>query len=457
MGEQSRFRRLRRLFGAVLRHDRGNIAMIAAFMLVPLTLAVGMGVDYTFASYRQDQIDGIADSAALAGVTPAMMNGTDAQALAAVQAMFDSQMATIPNISYAPSDVNISITDSNTGSAVSRKITVSYKAQSHDIFGTMLGKPNTAIGGLASASSSVAPKIDFYLLLDDSPSMAIAATTDGINTLVSYTAPQGGCAFACHESNPAADNLQNPKKITCWGDTKPNTSFPNGGEDNFALARCLNVTLRVDLVNQATQNLLTYAAQTEVQNNTSYRTAIYTMDYNVNPIQTTPVDPSSVPSFTIQQLEVYDNSCLTASNCNNDQDSYLDTSMQYAYNNLPKPGNGTNNPGDTPQEVLFVVSDGVNDYANGGRIMSPINSGSTWCQNIKDRGIRIAFLYLTYNPLPTNSFYNSNIAPFQPQISTDTQNCASAGLWFEVNTGGDISAAMTTLFARAVATAHLTQ
>jgi Flp pilus assembly protein TadG len=457
MEEQSLLRRLHRRLGAIIRNDRGNIAIIAAFMLLPLTLAVGMGVDYTFASYRQDQIDGFADAAALAGVTPAMMTKTDAQAQAAVQAVFDSQIASMPNISYAPSDISIGISDSTGSALVSRKITVSYKAGSHDIFGALLGKPTISIGGVASATSSVAPRIDFYLLLDDSPSMAIASTSTDIATMVSHTAPQGGCAFACHETNPAADNLQNPKNITCVGDTQPNKSFPNGGEDNFALARCLGVVLRVDLVNQATQNLLTYAAQTEAQNNTTYRTAIYTMDYNVNAVVPTPVEPSTVTGVNIQQLEVYDNSCLTQTNCNNDQDSYLDAAMQYEYNKLPTPGNGTSNTGDTPQEVLFVVSDGVNDYANGGRIMSPINSNSTWCQQIKNRGIRIAFLYLTYNPLPTNSFYNSNIAPFQSQIATDAQNCASAGLYFEVNTGGDISAAMTALFARAVATAHLTQ
>jgi hypothetical protein len=66
-------------------------------------------------------------------------------------------------------------------------------------------------------------------------------------------------------------------------------------------------------------------------------------------------------------------------------------------------------------------------------------------------------LYLTYNPLPTNSWYNSYIAPFQPSIATQAQNCASPGLYFQVNTDGDITAAMNTLFQRAVATAHLSQ
>jgi hypothetical protein len=56
------------------------------------------------------------------------------------------------------------------------------------------------------------PKIDFYLLLDNSPSMAVAATPADVTT--NATSSQGGCAFACHESDPAADSLGNPEEST---------------------------------------------------------------------------------------------------------------------------------------------------------------------------------------------------------------------------------------------------
>jgi len=123
---------------------------------------------------------------------------------------------------------------------------------------------------------------------------------------------------------------------------------------------------------------------------------------------------------------------------------------------MPTPGTGTGNAGDTPEEVMFIVTDGVEDYIyNGSRDFGPINAHSDYCKTIKDRGIRIAFLYLTYNPLPTNSYYNSHIAPIQGSIATTAQNCASPGLYFQVNTDGDISGALTTLFQKAVSTAHL--
>ena len=66
-------------------------------------------------------------------------------------------------------------------------------------------------------------------------------------------------------------------------------------------------------------------------------------------------------------------------------------------------------------------------------------------------------LYTTCNPLPTNSFYNSNVKSFQPNIGPTLQACATAGLYSVVNTDGDIPSALKTLTSKALTTAHLTQ
>lgn len=54
-------------------------------------------------------------------------------------------------------------------------------------------------------------------------------------------------------------------------------------------------------------------------------------------------------------------------------------------------------------------------------------------RRIKNRGIRIAVLYTTYYPLPTNPWYNTYIAtyiaPFQSRIGPTMQSCASPGLF----------------------------
>lgn len=435
----------------------GNVAILSAFIMLLCIFAVAMGVDYTFARQRQDQINGFADSAALMAVSPNMMTQTSTAVATAAQNEFLAQLATMPGVTYAPANITVTVTDTPLATGLNRTAVLKYTASSTNIFSSILGVKTLPLGGTSSSTNGISPKINFYLLLDTSPSMEIAATSAGITTMVNATSSQGGCAFGCHETNPAADNLNNPKETSCVS----GGPFKNGGEDNYALARCLGVTLRIDLVNQAVQNFMSYAPQTATKNNTSYQVAVYTMDYSLNNIQAMTSNFTSAATATanLSAVTVYDNSCLTKTNCNNDEDSYLDTSLGNMNSAMPTPGLGTNNSGDTPQEVLFIVSDGVNDYNYNGRVMAPINTQVTpdWCSQIKARGIRIAFLYTTYNPLPTNSFYVNNIQPFQSQIAADAQNCASPGLFYQVSTDGDISAALQALFQEAVATAYLKQ
>lgn len=434
----------------------GNVAILSAFVMLLCVFAVAMGVDYTFAKQRQDQINGFADSAVLMAVSPNMMTTTSTTVETVSQNFFLAQLATMPGVTYAPANVTVTVTDTKFATGFNRVAVLKYTASSSNIFSSILGMKTLPLGGTSTSTNGISPKINFYILADTSPSMEIAATTAGITTMVNATSSQGGCAFGCHETNPAADNLNNPIETSCVS----GGPYNNGGEDNYALARCLGVTLRIDLVNQAIQNFMTYAPATATANNTSYQVAIYTMDYSVNMIQsmTSNFSQAQTAASNIAAVTVYDNNCLTKTNCNNDEDSYLDTALSMEQN-IPTPGNGTNNSGDTPQTVLFIISDGVNDYASGGRIMAPINTQENpdWCSQIKARGIRIAFLYTTYNPLPTNSFYVNNIAPFQSQIATDAQNCASPGLFYQVSTDGDISAALQALFKEAVATAYLKQ
>jgi hypothetical protein len=107
---------------------------------------------------------------------------------------------------------------------------------------------------------------------------------------------------------------------------------------------------------------------------------------------------------------------------------------------------------------LFIVTDGVEDETvAGNRQLSTFTGTKDWCTPLKDAGIKIAILYTEYFPLSTDGWYNTNVAPFQPDIGTTLQNCASSGLYYEVGMGQDISAGLSQLFQAAVASAHLTQ
>ena len=416
-------------------HRRGSVAVIFAVALVPLVLMVGVGVDYTSAADRQAQLNAATDAAALAAVTPSMMAQSTSNATTVANNTFIAQASTVNGVTNAVPTVAI------TTSGSVRTVTVSFTAKSTNAFAGVLGMASLPLNGTSTSTAGLAPNIDFYLLLDDSPSMAIAATQAGIDTMVNNTSSQGGCAFGCHQSNPGADNLGNP-----------------GGIDNYQLSKNLGVTLRIDLVRQAAQNLMTTAQTTENTNAASYRMAIYTFDTKFNTIQTrtSNLTTAKTAAGNINVLQVYKNGWLTSSNNDNDTNTDYDNAMTHINTVMPNPGSGTNTSGDTPQEVMFFVTDGVKDeLVSGSRQQSLMDNA--WCTTIKNRGIRIAVLYTTYLPLPTNWWYNTYIDPFQSDISDNLQNCASPGLFYEVQTGGDISAAMTSLFQLAVQSAHLSK
>ena len=125
---------------------------------------------------------------------------------------------------------------------------------------------------------------------------------------------------------------------------------------------------------------------------------------------------------------------------------------------ITTPGNGTNTAGDTPQGVLFIVTDGVEDESlNGNRLIQPINAnnGTNYCTQIKTKGVKIAILYTTYLPLTNNGFYNGNVAPFQPQIGPHLQACATPGLFIQAQVGEDLGVALGQLFQAATQFGHL--
>jgi Flp pilus assembly protein TadG len=465
------------------RDRRANVAMIFALSIIPIMFLAGMGLDFATATQKRVKLNAAADAAALAAVAPGMMNQSDASATSAAQKMFTAQAATVPQLNVNASQPTVTIT--HTGLA--RNVNVSYTASSVNAFPNVLGllTGGTAqqywpISGSAQASSTIPPDINFYLLLDNSPSMALAATTAGINTMNSNTTAQGGCAFGCHETNPASS------------DVAGNPTVSGKQIDNYTLAKNLGVTLRIQNVALATSALMGKAQQyqtTNSQYNVAYNMAIFTFANNgIDPVfpsgcSTSSCTPSNnlsaagTAASAVDVIVVCSNNFLgpfqngACQNSNNDEDTEFDTAMSQMNSLMPNPGTGASNS--TPQEVLFIVTDGVEDKqlsdswqticketATGSRCQQEFDT--QLCTTIKNRGIFIAILYTVYQPLPasgngSNSWYNSYVSPYQTNIGPNLQSCASPGLYFAVTTDQDITAAMTSLFQASVNTARLTQ
>ena len=455
---------------------RGNIAVIFALTMIPIIYLLGMALDYTQALRKQGQLNAAADAAAIAAIRPAMLVQTTDVAKATATAVFGSTANGLPGLSSVPTPT-ITVVDNG----LRRAVTVSYDTKSINNFPSLLGSPAWPISGSSEAQASSLPNMNFYLLLDVSPSMAIGATQDDIDDLKTYTAsqPSGSksCGFACHEAHPNLD-----------ANASPTT------KDNFSIAIAKNVKLRIDLVVSAVNQLLVGPWQCpqavvsggvmqcmSALNNTSYRAALYTFDYKLNTLQSLAslsTVAKQIPN--IQLLTVDHQNCVTTWNCNTDFGTDIKGALTDLSAIMPSPGLGSNQAGDTPQEVIFLVTDGVEDKiipsssgCNRDALVQTVSStqyrcqqplDTTVCTTIKNSGIRIAILYTEYLQLNGDNWYDTHVAQFNnPSSSTgkiaqQLQSCASPGLFADVQTGGDISAALTDLFIKvASSTASLTR
>jgi Flp pilus assembly protein TadG len=180
------------------RNEDGSLTPMFALTLLPVLGLVGITVDYSQSSARKVMLDAIADSAALAAVTPAMLASSDQVSINTATTLFNSQASSVKGVGA----ISLSVTAADSG--LTRTVTVSYQTTSSALFGGYTGRSSLPLSGSSQSSATVPPNIDFYLLLDNSPSMAIAATTSGINTMVANTPDQ--CAFGCHESDTSPND-----------------------------------------------------------------------------------------------------------------------------------------------------------------------------------------------------------------------------------------------------------
>ena len=160
------------------------MALFAGLTSIPMIFAVGAGVDYSTANMVKSKLDAAADAAALSAVDHSAITGTAANAQTTATTVFNSEAATMNNVTLG--NVNVTVTDSATG----RTAVVSYTATKTNAFMGLFGIPTTTISGQAQSAAGLSVNINFYLLLDNSPSMNIAATSAGIQKMVANTQAQ---------------------------------------------------------------------------------------------------------------------------------------------------------------------------------------------------------------------------------------------------------------------------
>ena len=408
------------------RADRkGNFAITTAIAILPLFAAAGLGLDLSNAYSARTKLDNAADSAVLAALQSAssdLKTKGQSKSYAAQELLAKDMMFANLEQGYGISLEDFAVEVTNTGTALQAKAI--YNAKLETMIMQVFNRDEVRISNEVLASTQLDEKMSIYMLLDNTPSMGVAATNLDITKMVGATSDK--CAFACH------------------------TTQENQGNTYYDLAKTIGVNMRIDIVREATRNVMDEFKDKSTFPD-QYKIAVYSFGKKAENMELTEVAAPSSDFETQKQLTAaLDLKTIPKQNYHNDQQTDIDRT-QASHRKVNKNDEAK---GDDSQKIVFVVTDGVgdankpynctrNNVNSSSRCIEPLDIKA--CEQIKKQGYKLAVLYTTYLPLPTNEFYRKWVAPFQADIPATLTSCATPGLFAEVGFGGSIPDAMTEL------------
>ena len=423
------FRKLKKLMTRFTANQRGNISLIVGVAAIPLFIAGGAAIDYERAINAKTELQASLDSAVLYA---SAFNSTDYTVLTSASRPYldsnyhDNADAAVKSFAITAGDATNKlratgvVTMTTWFMSIAGIYTMDVKAESQAVY--------------AGASSYT----DVYVLVDNTSSMGLAATTADINAMQNLT---GGCAFACHELD------------------KP-------GTDYYALAKNNGVTMRIDSVRNAVKQVIQVAQQQAAKSTNQFRFTVYTFGNKMTAQGlTTVVNASTNLPGAITASNAIDLMTIDFPGQNNDMGT--DFSKMLTSLSAAVPAQGSGSSWSTSNKIVFFISDGVNDsqmslcnqlMSGSSRCQEPLDK--TNCNSLKSNGVTLATIYTTYLAVTNNSWYNTYVGPYNPgpyspstnsQIAKGMQDCATSGYYQEVGPNDSLSNAISALFMKAIA------
>jgi len=408
--------------------------------MVTATLGI---IQYGTAISIRTKLNTIADAAALQAVSSTaavtyVTSGTTGQTNATN--MFNAQAASVKGATISSLNVSVVPVASTSTALGTLTATVSYTATISSLAPGIFGSYFTSVSGTSKANATLPAYANFYLLLDNSPSMGIGATTTDIANI---GAVNNGCGFECH----SPDAYQ-------------------GGYPGYTNGNVSGVTTRLMALQTAVQQIITLAQNNQIVSG-QYQFAVYTFNNTVTKISGLSSNFSQISSDVGTPGQSGGIQLPTT-----DQGTQIADAVYWLTQNVvaSSAGNGTKN---SPYQFVFLVTDGAEDHAFGytpGSYDTLASPQGTWngtaygsvmewspvCTNLQ-KSATVAVIYTTYDNVGGVQ-YTDMVAPFVNNIAGALQSCASSGFFLQADNGSSIQTAMQTLFKQALQqTAHLSQ
>jgi len=260
---------------------------------------------------------------------------------------------------------------------------------------TQFCDPNYSPGCAYPPGIIYGPNAEYYLSKATGSNSAGACNNGGGYTgAAGPNTPQAPCALACHQNTNGGD-LYAVARAT----TNPTTGNP--------------VQLRLDVVQAAAQNVIQAMEQYSPAPQTLLGIGLYTFNSSFQPLYPCTSTTGCASPFGTDLATAYADltictgtqttGCLlppiTADAPNTD---IADSFSQAATFLAGTTGTGATQA--TAKRNLFIVTDGISDWASGGtgQVVGPIDQlVVNPCQQLKNQGFTIYVLYTPYEPLPT--------------------------------------------------------
>jgi len=530
------------------RERRSGVALLFALMAIPMIGLAGLAVDFGIWNETYASLSLAASSAALNAAKTAAnadaQNDTNyiAEGTTAGKQWFLADMDTS---SYGNALGSSTPTVHVTTSGTSITATVSITLSVNPLIGGLFGKAGYPITVSAGATMPVTSYLEVILMLDNSASMGIGATTADMQTLMQNSACDPSNYFSRTASSSTYTQLYPnnygiyqyswngsnydgtlPTPMTSGSTTYKPTNYKGGGgysaaycdaaevtagycqqqqtcpnqvngytayagppcsfachtdgskaaglgTDLWAMARKNGVTVRFDLLKNATNLVLQTMATDNVASLNNLTVGVYSFNTGVTAVYpgTTACGTNNTntteacSNFTLAQSDVgapptagsgvYTDTGIqpdvALATGNNDDTAVTESMSTLASTYLTAAGDGT--AATKPRKVLFLITDGFEDDPNTGtRAAMP----SSACQAFKDMGYTVYVVYTPYFPV-MHVWYLMNAVSIvegsgSNSIAYNLQACASsAGDYISASNQTSLNNALQTFLKNALA------
>ncbi|PDT83178.1 TadE/TadG family type IV pilus assembly protein [Sinorhizobium sp. BJ1] len=393
------FRRLIASRMATMVSDRsGNVALTVAVCIIPMILAVGAGLDYTRAYNVQSRMQSDLDAALVAAIKE--IDEYDEDEIAEkIKEWFDAQSEK-QGATYDLTEITVDKSG--------HTITASASGTVPTTLMTLADIKTVPVGVISAIEGPATSYLEVYIVIDKSPSMLLAATSEDQAML--RADKNITCEFACHDTKDPV---------------KKNGSVIASTYYNYI--KSLGVKLRTDVALDAVEEVLEMVDAAD-EDHARIKVGLYSLGETITEV----VAPTYSTSTARKKLSD-DDSGLTSATSTTSTD--FKTSLKGLQKKVGMAGDGTS--ANSPLKLVLLLTDGVQSHrnwvindipkgtkciqwnaagtcirhtSNAGKnwgIVTPLNPD--WCGYLKNDDATVAVLYTEYLAIPDDWGYNDTL------------------------------------------------